>query len=161
MELLKKLKQCKSNTKGAFFIFCFRISSFFSKNKLLKLVGFPIRLLYKIIINWILGIDIPDSTRIGKNFQVFHGQGLIISNKTLIGNNVVARHNTTIGNAKSGGACPIIGDNVNIGANSVIIGEIFIGNNSIIAAGSVVIKDVPANVIVAGNPAKVVKYLNF
>ena len=46
-----------------------------------------------------------------------------------------------------------------IGANSVIIGDIKIGNNSIIAAGSIVLKDVPTNVIVAGNPAKIVKYL--
>lgn len=51
----------------------------------------------------------------------------------------------------------VIGDNVWIGTNSKIMKNIKIGKNSIISAGSVVIKDVPENVIVAGNPAKIVK----
>lgn len=117
------------------------------------------RAFYTIFIQWILGIDIPDTTTIGRGFNVFHGQGLIISNKTKIGDNVIVRQNTTIGNAKPNGGCPIIGNNVDIGANSVVIGEIVIGDNSIIAAGSVVIRDVPPNVVVAGNPAKIVKEL--
>lgn len=50
-----------------------------------------------------------------------------------------------------------IGDNVWIGGNATIIGGVTIGNNSIIAAGSVVIRDVPDNVIVGGNPAKVIR----
>lgn len=53
----------------------------------------------------------------------------------------------------------IIEDNVWIGTNSKIMKNIKIGKNSIISAGSVVIKDVPENVIVAGNPAKIVKKL--
>jgi acetyltransferase-like isoleucine patch superfamily enzyme len=50
-----------------------------------------------------------------------------------------------------------IGDNVWIGANAVIVAGVKIGNNSIVAAGSVVTKEVPENVIVAGAPAKTVK----
>ena len=53
---------------------------------------------------------------------------------------------------------PVIGRNVDFGANVTCIGNITIGDNAIIAAGSVVVKDVPANAIVAGNPAKVIKY---
>lgn len=53
---------------------------------------------------------------------------------------------------------PIIGNNVDFGANVICIGNITIGDNAIIAAGSVVIKDVPVNAIVAGNPAKLIKY---
>ena len=49
----------------------------------------------------------------------------------------------------------IIGDNVFIGANSVVLPGIKIGNNAIIGAGSIVTKDVPNNVVVVGNPAKV------
>lgn len=147
------------NTKGELFWFCFRISHFFTKNKLLKLIGFPIRILYKILFNWVFGIDIPDKTNIGKGFKVFHGQGLVINKNSKIGNNVLVRHNTTIGNSRHGGGSPVIKDDVQIGANSVVIGEITIGKNSIIAAGSVVIKDVPENVIVAGNPAKIVKQI--
>ncbi len=83
----------------------------------------------------------------------------MIHSNTIIGNTVTVRHNTTIGVARDGGKCPVIEDNVNIGANVVIIGDITIGNNSIIAAGSIVVKDVPPFSMVAGNPARIIKKL--
>lgn len=46
-----------------------------------------------------------------------------------------------------------------IGAGAIILGEITIGNNSIIGAGAVVLRDVPDNVVVAGNPAETKKYI--
>lgn len=52
---------------------------------------------------------------------------------------------------------PWIGDNVDFGANVTCIGNIHIGDNAVIAAGAVVVKDVPANAVVAGNPAKIIK----
>ena len=68
-------------------------------------------------------------------------------------------HNTTIGVAKSGGGCPIINNGATIGANTVVIGAITIGENATIAAGADVVKDIPLNVIVANNPAKIIKYM--
>ena len=53
---------------------------------------------------------------------------------------------------------PVIGDNVSLGATVTIIGNVKIGNNVTIGAGSVVVKDVPNNCVVAGNPAKIIKY---
>ena len=50
-----------------------------------------------------------------------------------------------------------IGDGVFIGVNSVILPGVTIGRNSVIGAGSVVTEDVPESVIVAGNPAKIIK----
>lgn len=47
--LIKEMKVLKGNTKGVLFISAFRISNFFTKNKILKILGFPIRMLYKII----------------------------------------------------------------------------------------------------------------
>lgn len=155
--LITEMKILKGNTKGRLFISAFRISSFFTKNKILKILGFPIRMLYKIIFQWVFGIDIDDTTKIGFGFNVYHGQSLIINRDTIIGKNVTVRHNTTIGIAKEGGNCPTIGDNVTIGANAVVIGDIMIGNNSTIGAGSVVIRNVPENSVVAGNPAKIIK----
>ena len=51
------------------------------------------------------------------------------------------------------------GDNVDVGANAILIGPIHIGDGAVIGAGAVVVKDVPARTIVAGNPAKVIRYL--
>ncbi len=55
---------------------------------------------------------------------------------------------------------PWIGNNVDFGTNVTCIGNIHIGDNAVIAAGAVVVKDVPANAIVAGNPARIIKYRN-
>lgn len=77
-----------------------------------------------------------------------------------IGRNFTCRQNTTIGNKSDDkpNERPTIGDNVTLGANVVIIGNVHIGNNVIIGAGSVVVKDVPDNAVVVGNPARIIKY---
>jgi putative colanic acid biosynthesis acetyltransferase WcaB len=72
------------------------------------------------------------------------------------------RHSTTIGNLDNGtgqNSCPSIGNNVDIGSNVCIIGKVEIGDNVIIGAGSVVVKNIPSNCVVVGNPAKIIKYL--
>lgn len=76
-----------------------------------------------------------------------------------IGKNFVCRQCTTIGNKNDfrNDLRPIIGDNVVLGANVCIIGNVKVGNNVMIGAGSVVVKDVPDNCIVVGNPARVIK----
>ncbi len=78
-----------------------------------------------------------------------------ILNAERISRNFTCIHGTTIGVTSSGR--PTIGDNVYLGCNVTIIGRIHIGNNVDIGAGTVVVKDVPDNAVVVGNPAKVIR----
>lgn len=145
----------KQNTKGLFIIFFLRVSAFFNKNIILKILGFPIRFLFKIIVNWILGVDIPDSTKIGKGLKIYHGQGLIIHKNVKIGENVILRQNTTIGVSSSG--IPIIENHVEIGANCNVFGGIIICEGAIIGAMSLVNKNIPPYCVAVGIPAKPIK----
>ena len=79
-----------------------------------------------------------------------------IVNACRVGKKFTVRNNVTIGNNASGDR-PTIGDNVTINANAVVIGKIEIGDNVVVGAGSVVTKSVPANCVVVGNPARVIR----
>ncbi len=100
---------------------------------------------------------LPYSTKIGSGLLFAHPYSTVL-NAESIGNNFSCIHCTTLG--KKDGKRPIIGDNVTIGCHACVIGGVKIGNNVIIGAGSVVVKDVPDNCIVAGNPAKIIKHLD-
>ncbi|MBQ9677031.1 MAG: serine acetyltransferase [Prevotella sp.] len=111
-----------------------------------------------LIIGWYRPGDryfqISYSTKIGKSMLIAHPYATIL-NAESIGDNFSCIHSTTLGATDRGR--PIIGNNVSLGANVTIIGPVHVGNNVIIGAGSVVVKDVPSNCVVAGNPAKEIR----
>lgn len=155
----KKLYQ--GNLKGLLFIVCFRIAHYVSQHKITKICLCPIWILYRLVFNWVLGIDISQYATIGRNFVLWHGIGTIVHPQAIIGDNVTMRHNTTIGNAKNDSGAPIIGNNVDIGCNVVIIGDITIGDNVTIGAGTIITTSIPSNVVVVGNPSKVLNKNTF
>lgn len=106
----------------------------------------------------LIGVDLPPQVTIGKGFRISHPCGIVVNANAIIGDNVWMRGNSVIGNNGITPGAPKIGNNVYIGVNVCIIGEITIGDNVTIGAGAVVVKDVPPNAIVAGNPARIIKF---
>jgi serine O-acetyltransferase len=106
----------------------------------------------------IFAVDIHPAARIGIGIMFDHGTGIVIGETAVIGDNTSLLHSVTLGGSgkESGDRHPKIGANVMIGAGAKVLGNIRVGNCSRIAAGSVVLKDVPDKTTVAGVPAKVV-----
>ncbi|MGA1803433.1 serine O-acetyltransferase [Rhizobium sp. HT1-10] len=102
--------------------------------------------------------DINPAARVGKGIFLDHATGLVVGETAVIGDNVSILHGVTLGGTGKEGSDrhPKIGNGVLIGAGAKILGNIHIGQCSRIAAGSVVLKEVPPNTTVAGVPAKVV-----
>lgn len=93
------------------------------------------------------------SKSIGKGLVMYHGFSTIIYAKSL-GERCTVYQQVTIGKTTD---IPTIGNNVTICPGAKVIGGINIGDNVIIGAGSIVTKDIPANCVVAGNPAIIIK----
>ena len=109
------------------------------------------------------GIEIHPAAKIGSNFFMDHGLGIVIGETTEIGENVTIYQGVTLGGImpsvesdlqRNQKRHPTIGNNVIIGSGAQILGAINIGNDARIGANSVVSRDVPANVTVAGVPAR-------
>jgi putative colanic acid biosynthesis acetyltransferase WcaB len=148
-----------NSLKGKVITFLFRLASLGNINFFLKISLLPYLIFYKFFVEWILGIELPYNAKIGKGLKIFHGQALVISSNVTIGVNCILRQSTTIGNANldPNGLCPIIGNNVQIGSNCCIIGNITIGDNVTIGAGSVIVKNIPSNCVIVGNPGRIIK----
>lgn len=102
--------------------------------------------------------DIHPAVAMGRGIFLDHATGLVIGGTARLGDNVSMLQGVTLGGTgkESGDRHPKIGSGVLIGAGAKILGNIAVGDCSRIASGSVVLKEVPANVTVAGVPAKIV-----
>ena len=105
------------------------------------------------------GIEIHPGAKIGKGLFIDHGNGVIIGETTIIGDNVTLYQGVTLGGTgkEKGKRHPTIGNNVMISAGAKVLGSFTVGENSKIGAGSVVLSEVPPNCTVVGVPGRVVK----
>lgn len=100
------------------------------------------------LFNTIYSCEIPKRTIMGKNVAFMHNaRGTIIHGDSVIGNNVTIGHHVCIGTNATPHDAPIIHDNVFIGVYSLIIGKVEIGEGAVIGAGSLVMHDIPANMV--------------
>ena len=112
---------------------------------------------------FLTGIEIHPAARIGKNFFIDHGMGVVIGETSEIGDNVTIYHMVTLGgispsinsdNQRQVKRHPTLKDNVVIGSGAQVLGPITVGENAKVGANAVVTKDVPANAVMVGIPAK-------
>lgn len=106
----------------------------------------------------LFGVDIHPAAKIGKGIMIDHAHSVVIGETAVVGDNVSMLHSVTLGGTGKEDHIrhPTIGDGVLIGAGAKVLGAITIGRCSRIAAGSVVLDDIPPCKTVAGVPARVV-----
>ncbi len=113
---------------------------------------------FQMRISEVFGIDIHPAARIGRGIMIDHAHSIVIGETAVVGDNVSMLHSVTLGGTGKEDDIrhPTIGNGVLIGAGAKVLGNIEVGDCSRIAAGSVVLHDVPARKTVAGVPAKIV-----
>jgi putative colanic acid biosynthesis acetyltransferase WcaB len=115
---------------------------------------------YTVIVNWILGVELPPETKVGPGLCLMHPQSIVINRDVRIGERCMVRASTTLGNktdteGRDMGS-PLIGDDVEFGVGAIVIGPVTVGSGARVGAGAVVVRDVPAGAVVVGNPARTI-----
>lgn len=105
------------------------------------------------------GIEIHPAATIGRRFFIDHGTGVVIGETTVIGDDVMIYQGVTLGGTgkDTGKRHPTIGNNVMIGAGAKVLGPFTVGDNSNIAAGAVVLDEIPPDCTAVGVPAHIVR----
>lgn len=140
---------------GVHAVFAYRISHYFYKKKL-----FTLARVISQAARFLTGIEIHPGAKIGKNFFIDHGMGVVIGETAEIGDNCLLYQGVTLGGTgkDKGKRHPTLGDNVMVGAGAKVLGPIKVGSNVKIAANAVVLHDIPSDSTAVGVPAKVVRY---
>jgi serine O-acetyltransferase len=119
----------------------------------------PLALYIQSRLSQIYAIDIHPAAQMGSGIVLDHATGIVIGETAIIGDDVLMLHGVTLGTKdfEKGERHPIIGSQVIIGAGAKILGRTRVGDRSIVAAGSLVLEDIPADVTVAGVPARIIR----
>jgi serine O-acetyltransferase len=112
--------------------------------------------------NVLVGADFVPGAEVGHGLMLVHPAGVVIGPGSRVGNNVTFASGVVLGvknfehhlTGLGTDEYPIVGDGVFLSANAVLVGGVRVGDNAVIGAGAVVTTDVPAESIVAGNPAR-------
>lgn len=146
----------RHDPKGLLLVVAYRITSSARRagrrSLPMRLAALPLQVAYRLLVEWFLGVELPPQVTAGPGLRIRHGQGLVVNTGTVLGADVMLRHNVTIGNIRRGPgdatACPVVGDGVEFGAGAVAVGPIRIGAGALIGANAVVSHDVPAGATV-------------
>lgn len=131
-----------------------RVAHVFYKHKM----KFIARLISQIV-RFFTGIEIHPGAVIGKGLFIDHGMGVVIGETSIVGDNCTIYQGVTLGGTgkEQGKRHPTLGDNVMVGSGAKVLGPFTVGENSKIAAGAVVLSEVPPNSTCVGVPAKIVR----
>ncbi len=113
---------------------------------------------FQMRVSEVFGVDIHPAARMGKGIMIDHAHSIVIGETAVVGDNVSMLHSVTLGGTgkEEQDRHPKIADGVLIGAGAKVLGNIKVGHCSRIAAGSVVLEEVPPCKTVAGVPARIV-----
>lgn len=108
---------------------------------------------------FLTGVEIHPGATIGRGLFIDHGSGVVIGETAVIGDNCTIYQGATLGGTgkDTGKRHPTLGDNVMVGAGAKLLGNFTVGSGAKIAAGAVVLKDVPENCTAVGIPAHIVR----
>ena len=139
---------------GIWAVIWHRLSHFFYKHN----IKFIARWISQCVRFW-TGIEIHPGATIGRGLFIDHGMGVVIGETTIIGDDCTIYQGVTLGGTgkEKGKRHPTLGNNVMVGSGAKVLGPFTVGDNSKIAAGAVVLSEVPPNSTCVGVPARVVK----
>lgn len=153
--IFQDLAANRGDPKAQLILICFRSAS--EAIALPRVFRVPILRIYRVVVDWILGVEIPPQTKIGPGLRLHHAHCVVINGAAELGCGVEIHQGVTIGARRGATDCPKIGDFVRIGTGAILLGDIVLGNGAQVGAGAVVLRDVGRDELAVGNPARIVQ----
>lgn len=158
--IIKEFKLLYNNKNILKALFCYYIdNSFRAQCKVRRLLQYKNTYLREYAIHKLekkYSIKIGLYCSIGERLHIHHHNGIVIGEQVVIGEGCQIYEQVNLG-AKNNGY-PVIGNNVTLYPGCKVVGKIRVGDNAVVAPNSVVISDVPANAVVSGIPASIIKW---